>query len=402
MLKAVSCFALCAVVCACLSSCGTANSASGGGGGSGTTPASTEYLYSVAEDTIEVYKVNTGSGNLSLVQNLQPPDQNQGLGSSAVFKQGNNQYLFVVAPLAEGIYAFSIGSDGNLTSLNDTPYTVPQSISSSPQIGTLMPSSDGTHLYALDVSGSIYVITVGSTGAITYDSLVRPSSLEIGFGYDAVLDPSGQSIYYTTDGISEFNQLGDDYSAILGYSLDPSTGAPTPMSAPSIVLPPNSQPVFITNDPTGQFYYVGLENSDTIAAFSQDSSTGVFTEAAGSPYTAGASGAQITGFAMHPSGKYLYTVDGSTGGILGYAINSSTGALTPLPGSPFPAQTASNEVGTQGPLAVDPSGNLLLVSMNGSYTAIYKINQSTGALSVAGSPQSTQGGLETFSFLTMN
>lgn len=401
MLRAAGCLAVCALVCASLSSCGggTSSSSSGGSGG-GATSSSTEYLYSVAADQFEVYQVNTSSGKLSLVQNL-PIGQSGGGGANTTFQQGNNQYFFTAS--SNGISAFSIGSDGKLSALSNSPFPIPQSLLFQPDIGSLIPGSDGTHLYGLDGSGSILVMSVGSTGAITCDSLIRPPSIQAGSGYGAVLGPSGRSIYYMANGIFEYSQQGDEYSAILGYSVDPSTGTPTAMPAPGALLPPNSLPEFMINDPTGQLYYVGLSGSGSIAAFSRDSTTGAFTEAAGSPYTVGGAGAEITGLAMHPSGKYLYTVDLWNGTILGYSINSSTGALTPLPGSPFPAQTlSSDDVITQGPLAVDPSGNLLLVSTTGNYTAVYKINQNSGVLSAAGSPQSTAGGLETFNFLTVN
>jgi hypothetical protein len=36
--------------------------------------------------------------------------------------------------------------------------------------------------------------------------------------------------------------------------------------------------------------------------------------------------------AVHPTGRFAYAI---SGGVWGYTINASTGALTPIPGSPF-------------------------------------------------------------------
>lgn len=66
--------------------------------------------------------------------------------------------------------------------------------------------------------------------------------------------------------------------------------------------------------------------------------------------------------------------------ISGYRIDRKTGALTPVPGSPF-----ATEMGPIG-LAVDPRAPFVYVANIGSNTvSIYSINRETGALTLAGS-----------------
>jgi len=84
------------------------------------------------------------------------------------------------------------------------------------------------------------------------------------------------------------------------------------------------------------------------------------------------------------SGKFLYVsnLNDAQGAISAYDIDSATGALTPIPGSPFPTQT-----GFSGPagLRIAGGGKFLYVGMAGTVNANHliscvSINPSTGAL----------------------
>jgi DNA-binding beta-propeller fold protein YncE len=74
--------------------------------------------------------------------------------------------------------------------------------------------------------------------------------------------------------------------------------------------------------------------------------------------------------AIDPAGKYLYLADNS--GVYGFSIDSGSGALTPVTGSPFPSVSA-------GGLTVDPSGQYVVV-LTVDNTQVYSINRSTGGL----------------------
>ena len=78
-------------------------------------------------------------------------------------------------------------------------------------------------------------------------------------------------------------------------------------------------------------------------------------------------------------------MDFQDGNVSGYTINATTGALTPIPGSPFPAGVFPTSV------AADPTGKFAYVANveNGFHGDIsaYTINATTGALtSIPGSP----------------
>jgi len=85
--------------------------------------------------------------------------------------------------------------------------------------------------------------------------------------------------------------------------------------------------------------------------------------------------------------RFAYVVT-SSGNIAGYTINATTGALTPVPGSPFANGYANS-------ITVDPTGRFAFVTQTNSSiymqttggVSVYRIDPSTGSLSLAaGSP----------------
>jgi hypothetical protein len=90
------------------------------------------------------------------------------------------------------------------------------------------------------------------------------------------------------------------------------------------------------------------------------------------PTFAAASG--VNSIAVDPGGWFVYATTPT--GIYGYQIDQSSGKLWSMPGSPFALNgTAPTDI------AIDPNGNFLFVSYNGSNTMeAYKINRSSGAL----------------------
>jgi len=104
----------------------------------------------------------------------------------------------------------------------------------------------------------------------------------------------------------------------------------------------------------------------------------------------------LDGLLEAQDGSFLY-VRGPTGSVAGFSIDAS-GALVPIPGSPFP--TTSNNVPNSTPrsLAADPHGRFLFAAMDGFILnvppriASFAIDPSTGALTpVPGSPFAIEG-----------
>ena len=128
-----------------------------------------------------------------------------------------------------------------------------------------------------------------------------------------------------------------------------------------------TKPQFVAITPSDTFAYIS-DGVTGVAAYSVNSTTGALTALPGAPFTAGPGPAAM---AMTPNGKFLYVA--TTPGLVQFAINSD-GSLTSI---------GSAVAFTSPPIVmnIDPSGSYLYVlSVNSSTVAIYLINQSTGVL----------------------
>ena len=130
--------------------------------------------------------------------------------------------------------------------------------------------------------------------------------------------------------------------------------------------------------PPPRFAYVANQ-SNSVSAFTINATTGALTPVAGSPFAAGASPNCVT---VDPTGKFAYVPNFNSNNISVYTINTTTGALTPVVGSPF--ATGGNPFF----IAVDPTGRFAYTANYGSSNvSAFTINATTGALTpVTGSP----------------
>src|SRR5262249_13966911 len=99
------------------------------------------------------------------------------------------------------------------------------------------------------------------------------------------------------------------------------TRAPRPVS---VAVSPNGAYAYVVTN----FYY------DNVYAFSINAGTGALTPVPGSPFTADGN---ATSVALSPNGAYAYVTMSENVSV--YSINAGTGALTELPDSPFTAGT---------------------------------------------------------------
>ncbi|MGD0446135.1 MAG: beta-propeller fold lactonase family protein [Edaphobacter sp.] len=148
------------------------------------------------------------------------------------------------------------------------------------------------------------------------------------------------------------NQLSNNISA---FTITPSAmlnGNPEPLT------PITGQPFANTNgsspdspaiEPTGQYLYVNNNGAQTVSAFSINQGGGALTQLSGSPFsiTGGAGGNNQ--LVIDPTGSYLYVANQTdTGNISGFSIDTSSGALTQLPNSPYSMGSGV----TQGPTQI--------------------------------------------------
>lgn len=205
-----------------------------------------------------------------------------------------------------------------------------------------------------------------------------------------VVDPTSKFLYASS--------LGAQAWAI--FSINAKTGMPSQNGAFIVPTPicglgctggPSINPGMLAFDPAGKYMFYasssfGLPISPQIGALSVDTATGALNLVSGSPFSATNMPLSV---ATHPSGKFVYTEDVAAGmsilslaSVSGFAVDSSTGALTPVPGSPF-GVTNANTVG----YAIEPHGKFLYVSTGISGILGWQIDQTTGTLTtLPGSP----------------
>jgi 6-phosphogluconolactonase (cycloisomerase 2 family) len=129
---------------------------------------------------------------------------------------------------------------------------------------------------------------------------------------------------------------------IAAFSINPTTGSLTALpQSPFTTGNDPLQMAFVPVTAIAQgFLYTANVQDGTISAFTADDATGVLTPVKGSPYAAGTSVGGLSQVLTSSGNFFLYAADPEAETITGYTIDPSTGALTPLQGSPFAAGAA--------------------------------------------------------------
>jgi 6-phosphogluconolactonase (cycloisomerase 2 family) len=250
----------------------------------------------------------------------------------------------------------------------------------------------GTVISASTATSLVYFVNNSSVGAAgyagtTFAPLSSYSSPSLPTNFADVMALVNKKFLYIP--------MGD--TTIQGFSIDRPTGALTPIPGnPVTVAGGVGTADGAWSDPLGRFLFVGSEGFADIWVFQIDPTTGALTATAGSPFTTGLSSADI--MTVDASGKFLYVGQGSvSSGVAGFSIDQSTGtstsgALTPLAGSPFSLAVAQ--------IHASPTGEFLLgvaeiqdagagLQATDQHIYVYSIDPVTGAPTAVGSPFAT-------------
>jgi DNA-binding beta-propeller fold protein YncE len=142
----------------------------------------------------------------------------------------------------------------------------------------------------------------------------------------------------------------------------------------------NNPPAANPTSPPPEFLFASLPSSNSLAAFQIDTQTGALTRVPGSPFPA--TGKGPLGLAVHPSGKFLYGVNSASlnstndaGTISAYGI-AQNGALSAIGG-----EVTSGSGIEPFAVAVHPTGTFLYTAAAlSSVPAGYTIDSNTGTL----------------------
>lgn len=139
------------------------------------------------------------------------------------------------------------------------------------------------------------------------------------------------------------------------------------------------------------FVYVNnnISGSNSVSGFSV-AADGTLTPVAGSPFLTGGSGGADFLFAATRAaacavGSRLYVSNSASNNISGFDISPGTGALTPVPGSPFPTGGLAGSMGIS--LECTPDGRFVIAANAGSSNAsVFSVAADGGLTPVPGSP----------------
>jgi 6-phosphogluconolactonase (cycloisomerase 2 family) len=282
------------------------------------------------------------------------------LASGSHFRaRADGKFAYVAQYAAQGFAGFEIGYDGNLTAVAGSSW----GLGSGGQ--TSETGSEGRDLYvASEAPGTIRHYTIGATGVPSLSSSYTPGANLAWLKLHA----NGRFLYAGSPTTGQ----------IYGYTRNTSTGALAAMGASPFAAPAATSGIEI--DASGS-YLVAAGTGAGLRSYSIDSSTGALT-----PVTTIPSASGFTALALSGSGDYVYAIDSANLEVVGYSLDSGTGALVALGGS-FPISLPNVNPKA---IATDSTGAILFLGNSNGTISGYAIAPATGELApVAGYPFAT-------------
>lgn len=347
---------------AILAGCGGGSPAITNNNGGSSLPAGTELLY-VGDNVgvIHGFGVDPNSGTPTPIKPTQipiPPVTNGStVANVALAADSGGQVLYAGVAGTGGPNVFSFVVDHKTGGLSQTgsqalPVSWPAGLAAVEQNLYVIPdpSANASQMFAFSIDPINAALTP-----------LSPSIALPGVPLSLSIAPSGSWLGVTFNGAS----VGD-----VAWFLRSPNGGATGLQPGSPTSTGGTSADSITVTPDAKFVVVA--GGGTTSVFSLDPSTGSLSQVLGSPFAIG------VGVAVDPSGKFVFVLDQSNN-LSTYTIDSM-GRLTPA-GAPVPLTAAAESI------AVDPAGKFVFVALLPREVAGFTLDATTGALSpIAGSP----------------
>ncbi len=298
------------------------------------------YVANFAGSNVTLLDINRGNGqlsvpvNTSVVQTINPINIfNTGANPIAVVMSPTEPFLFVANQAAGTITAFTVDpGSGSLTLIGTTPVVQPPAPPTPPPVvnpQSMAISPKGDLLYVANaLHGTIAVLTIDAKGVLGY-APGSPFSLGVGVTPNSIVaESSGRFVYVA-------NPAGN---AVLGFAVQ-GNGTLTPMSGSP--FPAGALTSAVAVDPQGALLYAANAGSNNVSAFAIDSSSGALGALAGSPFATG--GVGPSAITVDANTTVVYVTDQVTHDIAALSILSD-GTLVPVAGSPFPLAAGGTSI----------------------------------------------------------
>lgn len=253
---------------------------------------------------------------------------------------------------------------------------------------SLAADKGGYRLYATALTNShgvayLYGFSINRTNG--YLSALPGSPPRADYANAIAVHPSGKFVFVSRTA----NQPGDGvyvFARNSNGSLSAVAGSP---------FSTQPGPASIAVDPTGKYLYVAT-GQNAIDAFTIDQTSGALTPLPGSPYpVATGSCAAGLGSTIDPFGYFVYTADTRADEISAFTVSRSTGTLTQAAGSPYPDHGGCsgnpNIYGNPSAIVIEATGRYLYAGNLDTTISIYSINAGNGALTFVKNTSSQYG-----------
>jgi 6-phosphogluconolactonase (cycloisomerase 2 family) len=312
---------------------------------------------------------DNGGDNLSVTQN----------GSFTFATKVNSGAAYSVTVMTQPSGQTCTVSNGSGTaSANVTNVAVAcTAMSSSVTIGGTVTGLSGTGLVLQDNGGDN--LTIKQNGAFTFATalatgkpyavtvLTQPTSpsqtctVSNGTGTTASTNITNVTVACSggTASVGKFAytaNYGD--GTISSYTIDPSSGALTAVAGGPVA--DGTHPAAVSLAPNGKFAFSASDKGTKIQAYTINQTTGALT-LVGSYTTGFVNGSSYPDIAVDSQSAHLYLASAGDNQVAGFAINSTSGALTALPGSPYASGSGAGAIP-----AFSPNGKFLYVMDQGT------------------------------------
>jgi 6-phosphogluconolactonase (cycloisomerase 2 family) len=330
--------------------------------------AASQFVYVSNQGSVDiwVYSIASGTGYLTKVSEIQtaggsqPPVTQAGAAPFGIVSGPPLGFtpteLFVTNATTSGtVTQFTIDpATGNLS-----PLATPIAAGVTPQVIATDPF--GLYAYVGDWgTSSLSAFSISSAGLTSLNGPFASGDEPSGI----TTDISGLLLFATMAGATDHDV----------WMYDLVSGVPT---NGQVVAETDSQPVFISNEPTGQYLYVANYVGKSIDWYVLPLPSGT----SGNPAGSVSAGQSQNWIAVDPSGRFLYSADPLTNAVWEFTISTLNGALT-LNSTPYQSPGGSSATPGANSVVVEPSGTYLYAT-NQALGMIYafSINPSTGSLS---------------------
>jgi 6-phosphogluconolactonase len=289
------------------------------------------FLYVTSSAALCAFHIRPSTGLLDPLGCATTPPPSPG----ALSMDPLGRFAYRVDTSTDTLSVYAIDADtGALTRAPGSPYAT----GSFPLACVADPTGRFVYVASRD-SKAVWAYAIDGAGILT-----PHPGLGLGLAAAETADPPGHIAMHPTGRYLYVSTASPTHGRLAVFAIDPAEGAlvPVPTSPVDLSFLPGS----IDFDASGRFAYIQELRGDCsptcpeTAGYSEltiDEATGLPTPS--SRVTFNTPGGDANDFARDPAGRFAYMTDFKAGSVAAFAISPTTGALSPVRGSPFATGT---------------------------------------------------------------